>query len=223
MYSSTSPASANGPMGPRVLCSVHGWCLHTDTECTAQNPALLTPERRAEIIKRMAANGGPDDRWSRVICWNCGELGHTKGLCPEPLNEAAVAASTRAFEARKQRRGNAFPSSLGSMSSSGLSDIHGGHQGNYSPSGSSSSSGSRMSTGTVQPAPSGLSFSQSIVPPRPSGPCAELSGWSRQLTRTELGQLRTAVHGVSAIQEIDKGARLLFSSVPLLEVAVPIL
>ena len=80
-----------------------------------------------------------------------------------------------------------------------------------------------MSTGTVQPAPSGLSFSQSIFPPRPSGPCVELSGWSRQLTRTELEQLRTAVHGVSAIQEIDKGARLLFISVPLLEAAVPIL
>ena len=180
------------------LCSYHGWGNHDSNECTVLHPNLLTPEVKARLCEKFKKLD-TDGKWARVTCWNCGGRGHTKKLCPQPENLQAQKSSEEAHERKKKKYEERNGSSVSSRSSSAGSIT-------------SLSSGTSSQL-TIGPAPSGLTFSDSKLPPRPTNVAViELTDWPRQLIQSELEMMRSVCPGITNVQPIHCGARVIFSS-----------
>ena len=133
------------------------------------------------------------ERWSKVRCWNCGKLGHTVRLCPEDDEPEAQAGSKQAHTKRKEKwaQKNDSRSAVSTISTVSVNS-------------------SASAAATQAPPPSAAFTYETTEKPRPVGPHANITGWTRSPTNAELTYLHTIAPCIMTVTAVDKGARFLF-------------
>ena len=204
--SSSAPPSAP-TLSAALLCSHHGWCGHIAAESTTLHP-VLTKVRKQEIPSNMNAKSTAEDkeRWSKVRCGNCGKLGDTVALCPQNENPEAQAASKQAHTKRKEQwaQKNDFASTASTILSVSVN--------------SSASAAVRQA-----PLPSAAFTYETTEKPRPVGPHADITGWTRSPTNAKPTYLHTIAPCIMTVTAVDKGARFLFSTSEAMSAAKAVL
>ena len=147
-----------------------------------------------------------EEHWSKVRCWNCGKLGHTVRLCPEDDNPEAQAASKQAHAQRKEKwaQKNDSASTVSTISSVSVNS-------------------SASAAVTQVPPPSAAFTYEMSKKPRPVGPHADITGWTRSPTNAELTCLHTIAPCIMTVTAVDKGARFRFSTSEAMSVVKAVL